>query len=97
MFFPLKPKYFPDFLIETTQGRFLVVEVKGSDEKLTYERNKKQYTGKSDDLFDEVYAKEVGFEEFRKNNKEFEYHIIFNSSLQKHQQKLFKKIKNITL
>lgn len=88
-------KYFPDFLIETSQGRFLVVEVKGSDARLTYEQNKKTFTGKAEDLFDEVFAKELGFDDFRKINKEFEYHIIFNTSLQKHQQELFEKIKSL--
>jgi len=90
-------KYFPDFLIETSQGRFLVVEVKGSDERLTYETNKNKFTGKVEDLFDEVFAKELGFDEFRRINKEFEYHIIFNSTLQKHQQELYEKIKSIKL
>jgi hypothetical protein len=87
--------YFPDFLIETTKGRFLVVEVKSNKEKTTYEENKKKYKGKIKDLFDEVFAKEVGFREFQQANKNFEYHIIFDASLQKRQQELLEAVKKI--
>ena len=70
-------RYFPDFLIETTKGRFIVVEVKGTDELNDYKANKKHYKGSVDELTNEVFAKEVGFQEFQKSNKDFEYHIIF--------------------
>lgn len=33
-------RYFPDFLVETTKGRFLVVDVKSNREKEGYEKNK---------------------------------------------------------
>lgn len=88
-------RYFPDFLIETTKGRYLVVEVKKNKEKSTYEQNKKQYTGKVEGLFDEVFAKEVGFREFQQANKDFEYRIIFDASLQKKQQELLEVIREI--
>lgn len=78
-------RYFPDFLIETTKKRMLVIEVKMNSERLPYEQNKKQYKGNRDELFDEVFAKEVGFREFAEINKDFEYRIIFDAGLQ-HQQ-----------
>lgn len=88
-------RYFPDFLIETTKGRFLVVEVKSNKEKETYEKNKEKYAGKVEDLFDEVFAKEIGFKEFQQANKNFEYCIIFDASLQKRQQELFETIEKL--
>lgn len=88
-------RYFPDFLIETTKGRFLVIEVKSNKEKETYERNKQGYKGKTEDLFDEVFAKEIGFKEFQQVNKNFEYRIIFDASLQKRQQELLEAIRKI--
>jgi hypothetical protein len=88
-------RYFPDFLIETTKGRFLVVEVKSNKEKTTYEENKKKYKDKIKDLFDEVFAKEIGFREFQQANKNFEYRIIFDASLQKRQQELLESIRKI--
>lgn len=89
-------KYFPDFLIETTDGRFLVVEVKSNKEKATYERNKQEYKGRTEDLFDEAFAKTVGFNEFQQANQNFEYHIIFDASLQKQQRELLRMIKSIS-
>lgn len=86
-------RYFPDFLIETSQGRYLVIEVKKGSDKVSYEQNKKQYEGKTDDLFDEVFAKEVGFIQFAKVNKEFEYRIIFDASLQQRQQEVLEMVK----
>jgi type III restriction enzyme len=85
-------RYFPDFLIETTKGRYLVVEVKSNREKTTYEKNKKKYKGKVKDLFDETFAKEIGFKEFQRANKNFEYRIIFDASLQRRQQELYEII-----
>lgn len=85
-------RYFPDFLIETTKGRFIVIEVKMNTERLTYEQNKKQYSGKREDLFDEVFAKEVGFREFAEINKDFEYRIIFDAGLQHQQMELLEAI-----
>lgn len=89
-------RYFPDFLIETTKGRFLVVEVKSNREKETYERNKKDYKGKIEDLFDEVFAKEMGFKEFQQANKDFEYRIIFDAAFQEQQHKLLETIKQFS-
>ena len=88
-------RYFPDFLIETSKGRFLVVEVKLNSERLPYEQNKKQFTGNREDLFDEVFAKEVGFRDFQDINKDFEYHIIFDAGLQQQQKELFEVINKI--
>lgn len=81
-------RYFPDFLIETTKGRFLVIEVKKVSDKVSYEQNKKQYRGNTDDLFDEVFAKEVGFMQFKEVNKGFEYRIVFDAGLQQRQQEV---------
>lgn len=89
-------RYFPDLLVETTKGRFLVIEVKSNKEKETYERNKQEYKGKAEDLFDEVFAKELGFREFQQANKTFEYRIIFDASLQKRQQELLGVIREIS-
>lgn len=85
-------KYFPDFLIETSKGRYLIVEVKNFDSKTAYEANKKCYNGKVDSLFDEVFSKEIGFEEFKKLNKHFDYRIVFGAKIQEQQNKLLEKI-----
>jgi len=85
-------RYFPDFLIETTK-RFFVVEAKGSDEKSEYETNKKSYKGKIENLTNEILAKEIGFNEFQSVNKNFEYHIIFDASLQREQLRLLEELK----
>ncbi len=90
-------RYFPDILIETSQDRYIVIEVKTTQEKLAYEKNKSVYSGKLDDLFSEVYAKEVGFNDFQKVNQNFEYHIIFDAGLQRQQEQLFSDLsKQIT-
>lgn len=89
-------KYFPDFLIETDKGRFLVVEVKSSAEKTEYEANKKRYkVGDNTSLFNEVFAKELGFLDFQKVNKDFEYKVIFDAHLQERQRELFEMIKTL--
>lgn len=88
-------RYFPDFLVETTKGRFLVVEVKSNREKEGYEKNKQEYKGKAENLFNEVFAKEIGFKEFQQANKNFEYRIIFDASLQKRQQELYERIRGL--
>ena len=88
-------KYFPDFLIETDKGRFLVVEVKSGSEKTEYEANKKRYDGTNTSLFNEVYAKELGFLDFQKVNKDFEYKIVFDAHLQERQRELFEMIKTL--
>ncbi len=85
-------RYFPDFLVETTKGRFLVVEVKNSGEKADYEANKGSYKGKLENLTNEILAKELGFIEFQTVNKNFEYRIIFNASLQQEQVRLLEEI-----
>lgn len=88
-------KYFPDFLIETDKGRFLVVEVKSGSEKTEYEANKKRYDGNKTSLFNEVYAKELGFLDFQKVNKDFEYKLIFDAHLQERQRELFEMIRSL--
>ena len=88
-------RYFPDFLVETTKGRFLVVEVKSNREKEGYEKNRQEYKGKAENLFSEVFAKEIGFREFQQANKNFEYRIIFDASLQRRQQELLETIRKI--
>jgi|CXWL01.1.fsa_nt_gi hypothetical protein len=88
-------KYFPDLIVETNKDRYLVVEIKMGSEKTEYEKNKGQYTGKREELFNEVFAKEVGFKEFMEHNKNFEYHIIFDAGLQNRQKELFERISAI--
>lgn len=88
-------RYFPDFLVETTKGRYLVVEVKSNAEKADYEANKAAYKGKKEELTNEVYAKQVGFEDFKKVNRNFEYRIIFNAGLQAEQARLLEEIKKL--
>lgn len=88
-------RYFPDFLVETTKGRYLVLEVKSNAEKSDYEANKKTYNGKKENLTNDVYAKQVGFEEFQKINKSFEYRIIFNATLQSERARLLEEIKSL--
>ncbi len=86
-------RYFPDFLIETNK-RFIVVETKGGDEKADYEANKKSYKGKVEDVRNEVFAKELGFNEFQSINKNFEYRIIFDATLQREQVRLYEELIN---
>ncbi len=88
-------RYFPDFLVETTKGRYLVVEVKSNAEKADYEANKAVYKGKKEELTNDVYAKQVGFEDFRKVNKNFEYRIVFNAGLQAEQVRLLDEIRGL--
>lgn len=88
-------RYFPDFLVETSKGRFLVVETKGGDEKADYEANKRSYEGKTEQLTNEVFAKELGFHDFQATNKNFEYRLIFNASLQREQVKLFEQMNGL--
>lgn len=88
-------RYFPDFLIETSKGRFIVIETKDGSEQADYEANKKLYTGKLEDITNEVLAKEIGFNEFQSVNKNFEYRIIFNASLQREQVRIFEELKKI--
>lgn len=86
-------RYFPDFLIETSKGRFVVIETKGGEEQADYEANKKSYKGKLENLTNEILAKEIGFNDFQSINKNFEYRIIFNASLQREQVRLFEELK----
>lgn len=86
-------RYFPDFLIETTK-RFIVVEAKGSDEKSEYETNRQLYRGKIENLTNEILAKEIGFNEFQSVNKNFEYRIIFDASLQREQLRFLEEMRN---
>ena len=85
-------RYFPDFLIETSKGRFIVIEVKGDQERTTYQQNKEMFEKGEKRIFDEVYAKELGFKDFQQENKNFDYHIIFNAKLQQRQKELLGKI-----
>lgn len=90
-------RYFPDFLIETTKGRYLIIEVKSNRERLNYEENKQQYLAGKKKIVDEVFAKEIGFREFQQVNKNFEYRIIFNASFQQRQRELLETIKKILI
>ncbi len=86
-------RYFPDFLIETSKERFIVIEAKSGGEQGDYEANKRSYDGKLENLTNEVLAKEIGFNDFKAVNKNFEYRIIFNASLQREQVRLFEELK----
>ncbi|MBU1016711.1 MAG: hypothetical protein ABIJ36_01205 [Patescibacteria group bacterium] len=72
-----------------------MVEVKSNREKEGYEKNKQEYKGKIENLFSEVFAKEIGFMEFQQTNKNFEYRIIFDASFQNCQQELFETIRKV--
>lgn len=77
-------KYFPDFLVETSLGRYLVLEVKGGDQELTYNAEKKRLEKgeiTKDEITSEPLMKEVGFNEFQELNSNFEYRIIFNGTM----------------
>lgn len=86
-------RYFPDFLIETSSERFFVIETKGGEEEADYEANKKSYNGKLENLTNDILAKEIGFNDFQSINKNFEYRIIFNASLQRERVRLFEELK----
>ncbi len=76
-------KYFPDFLIETSKGRYLVLEVKGGDQELTYQSEKTQFQKgilSKDKITSDSLMKQIGFEEFQKLNANFEYHITFKGT-----------------
>jgi len=84
-------KYFPDFLVETSKGRYLVIEVKGGDKELTYKSEKERLDSGSitkDDVTSDPLMKEIGFREFQDINKDFEYHIIFNGTIMDRKQRL---------
>jgi len=88
-------KYFPDFLIETSFGRKLVLEVKSGDKELTYKSEKEKYnkgTLKKDDITSEPLMKEIGFKKFQELNKNFEYHITFKGKMLPEQQSIVEKI-----
>jgi len=87
-------KYFPDFLVETSRGRYLVVEVKTGQDQFDYERDKKEYISKKK-VNNTVFAKELGFEEFRKHNQNFEYRIVFTTSQREWQRDLLGAVNSI--
>ena len=87
-------KYFPDFLVETSKGRYLVVEVKTGQEQFDYERDKKEYSG-TKKANNTVFAKELGFEEFRKHNQNFEYRIVFTTSPREWKKLLLESVESI--
>lgn len=69
--------------------------IRYADDFAILSENKKEYKGKIENLFNEVFAKEIGFKEFQQANKDFEYHIVFDASLQKRQQELLETIKKV--
>ncbi|NQV92883.1 DEAD/DEAH box helicase family protein [Candidatus Kaiserbacteria bacterium] len=88
-------KYFPDFLIETSFGRHLVLEVKSGAEELTYKAEKKRLEKgelSKNEITSNPLMKELGFGEFKDLNSNFDYHIIFNGTVLSHQQKVLEKI-----
>lgn len=85
--------YFPDFLIETNRGRYLVVEVKASSEKPDYDFNRSLYSGRREEISNEVFAKEVGFRDFQELNTNFDYHIVFDEASAIQKARLFETLK----
>lgn len=88
-------KYFPDFLIETSFGRHLVLEVKSGAEELTYKAEKKRLEDgelSKDKITSNPLMKEVGFSDFKELNSDFDYHIIFNGTVLSNQQKVLEKL-----
>ncbi len=69
------------------------MEAKGGNEQADYEANKKSYKGKLENVTNEILAKEIGFNDFQSINKNFEYRLIFNASLQREQVRLFEELK----
>jgi hypothetical protein len=91
-------KYFPDFLIETSLGRHLVLEVKTEQEKLTYDNEKKRLENNElnkNTITSNPLMKELGFREFQELNNKFEYHIIFNGKVVPHQQKVVDLVESL--
>lgn len=91
-------KYFPDFLVETSKGRYLVVEVKGGDKEMTYKSEKERFDKgliTKDDVTSDPLMKEIGFREFQDINKDFEYHIIFNGTIIERKNQLIKSITSL--
>ena len=43
----------------------------------------------------DVYAKELGFREFQKQNKQFEYRIVFDCNRQERREKIIEEVKSI--
>ena len=70
-----------------------MIEAKGGDEQTDYETNKKVHKGKLENITNEILAKEIGFNDFQSVNKNFEYRIIFNASLQREQVRLLEELK----
>ena len=90
-------KYFPDFLVETSTGRYLVLEVKDdrAETKLAYSSDKERFSkGKitKEQFSSLVYAKEVGFDEFQALNENFEYHIVFNGTIASNKDAVMQKV-----
>jgi len=78
-------KYFPDFLVEVEntkrETKYLVIEAKGSDKEGNYKEAKQRYNKGEKNIVDEVFAKEIWFMAFQKENKNFEYRIVFDGKL----------------
>lgn len=91
-------KYFPDFLIETSLGRYLVLEVKSGAEEMTYKSEKERLESgelSKDKITSNPLMKEMGFKEFRELNSSFEYHIIFNGTVLTNQQEVVEVIETL--
>jgi hypothetical protein len=84
--------YYPDFLIETSEDRYLIVETKGSDKKFEYLDAKSTFDASGGDIDNVVLAKEIGFQSFQEQNKNFDYKIIFDDELQQEQVRLFQEL-----
>lgn len=91
-------KYFPDFLIAIQKPewskRYLVVEIKGSDKKANYEKAKEYFKKWDTQIVDDVFAKEIGFREFQKNNPNFEYRIVFDAKVPSVQRDLIEEVRS---
>lgn len=93
-------KYFPDFLVETTKGRYLVLEIKDdrSDTKGLYEKDKIKYQKgeiNKENISSLVFAKEIGFKDFQRLNKNYEYKIIFNGKVESNKRSILEEINKL--
>ena len=91
-------RYFPDFLISTTKNRYLVIEVKeGGQIETLYQDSKKRFetSGNREEIVSEVFAKELGFRDFQKFNKEFEYRIVFNAQIDSIKSKFLEELETL--
>lgn len=92
-------KYFPDLLVEIKKPewamKYLVIEVKWSDEESDYYQAKQIYDNWDRRISNYVFAKKIWFREFCEWNKQFEYKLVFNATLPSKQHETLQKVKEM--